>query len=567
MDWKDHLLAVNDCHGMARQFIPFAAESFLVTLANKGLYKRALKDLEGITGIEIKGVEDGLQLAFEEVTITLRPNVAESSCSCPSKTICKHVLMGILAAAEYANTTREENTNLPIPWSALMEVDITQLRKKAGKKLFEDTLRLIQEGWTADFQKGEMLEATINTEQVTVYFPQQDSIEHAVCKCGDKGLCKHKLIAILSYLSEQGKLETDGNEDVTFSFLSEETKKLLGSVNDFIIQIFDKGIISCGETDAETAIQFSIRLEAAGIGNLARLLRSLSADLENMLVKNIGFNQITTFSTLSRLHNTIHLILCNAQNNSLLSRLIENARSDYYTTPIGTFTGLGAIPWQTRSGYFGTTVYFFYHEKQTICTYSVALADYYSQTEELATLDNLIQQAQRNNHWGEHSLTALSQSEFTLRNFKLNRQNRLSSSLQTQCEITDNVTRLSYVALTGNVSLFDIPSNHSHYYDYFDKRQPDEMVVIPFELIGNMYFDPMSQKLYFTLFGEQEETVVTCEIDYNPFTMMAIKYMETRGRHLKSASRYMTCLKRPGYLTPVSLIDEKGMINFYLSLK
>ncbi len=88
--------------------------------------------------------------------------------------------MGILAAG-YAATAEDDKDAVPetsselpssAPWEKLINADFTQLRKQAGKKLFEDTLRLIQDGWTADFTEGDMLEATINTENITVYFPK-----------------------------------------------------------------------------------------------------------------------------------------------------------------------------------------------------------------------------------------------------------------------------------------------------------------------------------------------------------------------------------------------------------
>lgn len=438
------------------------------------MYKRALKDLETTGQVELAVTGDHLQVQLDEITVSLNPNISQSTCSCPSKTVCKHILMGILVAADYAAKEVEEKTEEAATeenrqeavsetvsrqssaddWEELKKVDLAQLRKQAGKKLFEDTLRLIQDGWTADFIESDMLEATINTENITVYFPKDDSLNRSVCKCGESGLCKHKLIAILSYLSSQGILssESDGNQP-ELSLLTEETIDVLRGASRFITGIFEKGLIGCGENEAETAIQYSIRLETCGIGNLARLFRSLSSDIENMLAKHVGFQPLTTFATLSRLHNTLRLILRNTQNNEMLSKLIEGTRSDYYTTPIGHFTGLGAYPWQTRSGYFGITAYFFYHEKQSICTLTSSMADYYEHTQTLVTPENMRRQLEIQSFWGSNiSLARLSTSTLTLRNFKMNRQNRLSSSSQTQCEIDDKVTISSLVPYLPSLS-------------------------------------------------------------------------------------------------------------------
>lgn len=581
MDWKDHIIAISPCQERAKVFIPFAAESFLVTLANKGLYKRALKDMEATTRIELsEAADDGVQVQLDDVTVILKQNVAQSTCTCPSKTVCKHILMGILSASAYASSSvspedirqgavveaetsvsQIESSSEEPPWDDLKKIDITLLRKQAGKKMFEDTLRLIQDGWTAELTEGDMLEATLNTENITVYFPRQKSLEGAICKCGAAGMCKHKLIAILSYLSRQGKGVSSSVDGNSISLLTDQTQSVLESADQFIVHILDKGMIGCGENEVEAAIQYSIRMETCGIGNLARLFRSLSTDLENMLSKHVGFSQLVTFSTLSRLHNTMRLILANRQDKNLLTQLIESTRSDYYTTPIGHFTALGACPWQTRSGYFGITAYFYYQEKQTVCTYTVSMADYYEQTENLADIDNLTRQYQKNGHWGgEVSLSALAHAEFTLRNFKLNSQNRLSSSSQTQCELTGKVSRENIASLCS-LPLFEENKTEA-IYDYFQKKQVPRLAIVSFQRLKNVEFSHTEQKLYITL--EQSETDSTeILLPYNEMTETAIRYLERMFRFRKDNPRQMICFNGQGELVPISMVSDTGIDNFY----
>lgn len=598
MDWKDHIIAETPCFAQAAAFIPYSSEAFLVTLANKGLYKRALKDLEAAGRIELSAAGDGVQVTLEDATVTLLPNVAQSTCSCPSKTVCKHILMGILSAAAYASSaaasvsstgpsapsvapleaeavspaqrdaSTEADSSTPVcgetahlPWDELDRIDLPALRKQAGKKAFEDALRLIQSGWTAELVEGEMLEATLNTENITVYFPRQNSLQGAVCKCGSTGLCKHKLIAILTYLSRRKGELSPLEEDSSLSLLTDEAQSVLESARRFIVHILDKGMISCGETEVEAAIQYAIRMETCGIGNLARLFRSLSTDLENMLEKHVGFSPLVTFATLSRLHNTMRLIVNNRHDNNLLSLLIESPRSDYYTTPIGHFTALGACPWQTRSGYFGITVYLFYQEKQTVCTYTVSMADYYEQTEKLADMENLFRQYQKNGHWGGSvSLYSLSRAELTLRNFKLNSQNRLSSSSQTQCELTGTVNSKSVAPLTL-LPVFSAEELETKY-DYFRKKQPPRLLLLPFTGLANADFSSVEQKLFLTLTGPDIGSVEIM-LPYNEMTKGAIRYLEGLFRFSKETLRYMVCLSERDALTPVSIINETGIDNFF----
>jgi Uncharacterized conserved protein len=567
MDWKDNIIAETDCKIQASQYSPFASEAFLVTLANKGLYKRALKDLDDIAKMKIKPNGDQLQICWNDVTVTLQTNVSESTCSCPSKTVCKHILMGIIAADAYASLVDTQAEEVPQQttesWKDLKEADIAALRKQAGKKLFEDSLRLVQEGWSADFVEGNMLEATLNTENITVYFPRKDSIGHAVCKCGDKGLCKHKLIAILSYLSSRGGLNNQEEEESKFSLLTDDTLILLKNADEFIIRLLDKGLITSGETDIESAIQYSIRMESCGIGNLARMFRSLSSDIENMLGKNVGFDPLTTFGTLCRMHNIMRLILANSKDSTLLPQLIEGARSDYYTTPVGTFSGLGVVPWQTRSGYFGLTVYLFYHEKQSVCTFTISMADFYEQTEKLADMDNLKRMYFQNAHWANSvSLSALSQSTFTLRNFKLNRQNRLSSSNQTQCDITGWANYDYYENLPVKGQLFTVEADTVKTWSYFGKRLPLQIVLIPFDMLKEVVFNNTEQKLHFVMCKGEDE--VAGELEYNQFSKTAIKRLELMRNLTAEKQRFMVCRRLRNALVPISIIDSNSVENFYI---
>lgn len=75
--------------------IAAADENALIALANKGLYKRALKDVETLTAdyCESDGAID-INVGSEKCRIVLP--LSESKCSCPSRTICRHILAAVI---------------------------------------------------------------------------------------------------------------------------------------------------------------------------------------------------------------------------------------------------------------------------------------------------------------------------------------------------------------------------------------------------------------------------------------------------------------------------------------
>lgn len=80
------------------------SDEYLTALANKGIVKRAYKDKETADVKLLSEDTDGPQLVWQigDEQVTLVEPLAESRCSCPSRSMCRHIILGILAAREVA---------------------------------------------------------------------------------------------------------------------------------------------------------------------------------------------------------------------------------------------------------------------------------------------------------------------------------------------------------------------------------------------------------------------------------------------------------------------------------
>lgn len=549
---------------VAKAWVPFAEESFLVTLANKGLYKRAQKDFAALENCTIESISEGLKVSWDDIVVQLRQNVAESQCSCPSKTICKHILMAVLATAQAADKNAiQEEEHQPQPeqvqedYQQLKEAQLSELKKKAGKRLFEDSLHLIQQGITAQLTEGEMLTATIETEQTSVCFPKQNSIQNAVCKCGATGLCRHKLIGILSYL-KQHQLLLIPDEEQVFAGLSESLIELIKLADLFLVSVMEKGISRCGENDIEMAIQLSLKFEAEGIGNLSHMMRTFSTDIEHLNAKHVAFHPMETFALISRMHNTLSLVLKNTHNAEMLSMLLENSRSDYQSIPQVQMIGLGAYPWQTRSGYVGVTAICYCQEKEQFCTYSMSMADYYENTQNKLELRQLETKMKQPIHWAEDiSLLVIAKNCFCLKNGKFNAQNRISSSKQTSCLVQKQTMIEDLQQITSATF-----SAQAEEYSYFVNRKPEEVYILPVEQITDVVFDNVLQELTFEVVTQQQERL-PASIPHQKHTEQAIVFLERLSKKSKKTPFWFVARKRNQTLLPISLIDNTGVVNFY----
>ncbi len=77
------------------QAVSAADEDALIALANKGIYKRACKDIEGMQP-EIVQRGDTAEVLVSGETVTLKAPLTECRCTCVSRTVCRHIISAIL---------------------------------------------------------------------------------------------------------------------------------------------------------------------------------------------------------------------------------------------------------------------------------------------------------------------------------------------------------------------------------------------------------------------------------------------------------------------------------------
>jgi hypothetical protein len=588
--------------GLISSFAGFAEEGFLLTLTNRGIYNRALKDYEVLAGSISLSEENGdLAASFEDTKVLLKQPVKDSHCSCPAHDTCKHILIALFAARDANATPEQENPHSTEAgdgenFDELENVSFEALKKEAGGKIYRKALHLFLDGYGAVFSEAigqsanlensiehetkfhakpdvEILAAEVKSDGVTVYFPRKKSLAGAICKCGEKGICIHTLIAVFSYLEKRGLpiagLDDDGEEE-----FGDDEAALLEQALQFAVSLFEKGLISADDTDIEAARQFSLKFDAEGIGNLSRLFRGLSTDLENMLSKNSGFNHRVSFGSLSRIFNTGFLILKHRNDREkqkvnlvplksnmklLFHALIEKSRSNYRSIPHGHFTGLGAHPWQTRSGYAGVSCFFYSRERDAVLSYSDSMADFYEKTKDSASIKHLTKSYTKDDHWNPPvSIKTMSEGIFSLKHFKTNDDNRVSSSKETVFFSEGKTGEAACAAIASSLA-FQAGDENS--YDYFGKRNRVRYALIRTAGIEDCYYDRVRQLLMFELCGE--ETSYAAIIPYSEINKKAISYIENCAGVGEISPLWFFCQRDKRGLIPLSAIGVDGVHNFY----
>ena len=72
-----------------------ADDDYLVGISNKGIVKRAYKDLEA-AAVTSGFIDTTADITIDNAQCVIRVPLVKSECSCPSHTICRHIVTAIL---------------------------------------------------------------------------------------------------------------------------------------------------------------------------------------------------------------------------------------------------------------------------------------------------------------------------------------------------------------------------------------------------------------------------------------------------------------------------------------
>ncbi|KLI24650.1 SWIM zinc finger family protein [Brachyspira hyodysenteriae] len=566
-------------------------ENFLLTLTNKGIYNRSVKDIDNIINnspekIHIEEAEDKIKVTIdtgEKIEVILNDeDIKSSKCSCPSKDICKHIIMSLLYIEhldtenkenESNNDTAENNTEIEIKeenntFDEVKNISYDEIKKLSTKKNFEYALDRLDDNIEADIEEKAMLEINIPEENVIIYFPKKDSIKKAVCSCKDSSLCAHKIIAILKYKQMYNSLEEIKEDD------KEIDENILKFSKEFIENIFEKGLYSCSEKDFDIAEQLSVKLQVKEMPELAKMFRSISESIDSMINKHASFNKLFTFAILSRLYNTIKVIEKAKQDNDnkTVKLLTGEIRSKYINRKSAELVGLGSYPWISSTGYLGASAYLYNLNTKKLSFFSYVIPTFYDNSK--ISYDDVRSNYRKKIHFENNiSIEEISKYKLKFINYKVNNEERISSSKFTSVILND---RMDYKLLEeiknskNNEELFaenyDDIKNIDFKYDYFNKNDRSKIIIAKFQIIENQEFNKIEQILYFDIvnnYEEDDEERLTLNVKYTSIHSNGIKYIMNYKNSNIDKDRFIVLEKTKYYIRPISIINANAVINIF----
>ncbi|WP_347323553.1 hypothetical protein [Paenibacillus wenxiniae] len=264
------------------------------------------------------------------------------------------------------------------------------------------TVRLCQAGIDVSFQRD------------------HDDPATALCSVKTKDAPIYRLEALLRYRQQQGIDDQLSLEQQLYTFAAhphvfQEAKQLF-------CELLLTGLARLPQTVTARLETLAITARSQGMPNLELLLRGIQGELELFFARHVRFQMAVLRTRLMEAYLSLESWqqeISAAQR----ARLAGSFRTKYYTVSQLQLYGMGAEPWETRSGYRGITCYLYCPADQRMYTYTDTRPVYYESTN-----FNYSTQYQQSIPWRHAiSLQRFAKGHWSFRAVKINRDRRLST--------------------------------------------------------------------------------------------------------------------------------------------
>ena len=389
-----------------REQLRQADEDYLVGLSNKGIVKRAGKDLEKEMPA-VAWTEEEARVTLKEETCVIRVPLGDSGCSCPSHSVCRHVVTAILwlkqrleaepdtkapgegneperkeppEASAGAKTGQEESGGTPANGRAfdeLLGVSTARLQRACGSQRFRRFLARVRAGEEAAVTETSIVTVVLPGEQTVVKL--LEPLSHSTCSCHSRELCPHKAQALLAYQLKKGRVslkELEALLEEEASFDLEEVRTAADAVCEAVEGQLATGLARQSKDVEESLERLAVLCRQAGLAQLENRLREAEGEYRQYFERSAAFRPGELAGRLLFVYDRAGRIR-ETQNQERLRSLAGSFRDRY--EPAGTLRlmGMGVRSFASKSGYEGETWYFLETETRKWYTWTDARPVFY----------------------------------------------------------------------------------------------------------------------------------------------------------------------------------------------
>lgn len=547
------------------KIIPIIQEDFLINISNKGIVNRSKKDLTKIfdnISITINDL-DKLQVAWDDINVILEESIQNSKCSCPSMSLCKHVIIALLYIKEFYEQNKDRFINdnktqkKTTPYEDLENITLDELQSLVGKNQYNTILRSIICKQEAEFNFDDVLSVNIPALGVTVYIPKENSISNMMCSCKEKGMCRHKAYALISYLFQIRKIDLTVDEDI---ISIEEERDFLENLKSFSAKLLETGLVCISKNELQDIEKLYKVAYSKKFFKLATDLKSLSSQIGLYFDKNVSFSLNHTMHLVCLIYNRADAILCQKNNTDNLFYLIGKKNEDNMLFNQLNFIGLGAFCRLTQRKEMLLSACFYCNELKAMFIMST-LRPFENIQPEFLFRSGLA--------WSEDvSFELASVSHVVLKDAKIT-LGKLSSSKSTVCQIKGKTGKKDFEEIAiKNFSVLQnkLKKEAFHYFDF--APESDYLFLLKVEKIKVNPYDKVEQEIIINVYDYQNNKI-QLSIKYSILSETAIRFWEFKKDSNVFEYVLAKVWEKGGMLkgTFISGINNEKIYNIYFKEK
>lgn len=399
-------------------------DDYLVGISNKGIVKRAYKDMEtvpckaageilsDISGAalqEVFATDEEIVVNVGEETVHIKMLFGGSTCSCPSRSICRHVVLGILALKEAVVKADSRDAGIKdiIPEDTVEQID-DNITESCGKKVLQQIAeypteklckklgtRRLQEligcaragrGPQIHFTSVVTVQPIAKSMTVKLLFP----LEHSTCTCHKKEFCVHKAEALLWCKLESGQLvldELERGQAENSDYDMAQIRDVVSQMQAFLGELLDTGLSRTPQDTLDRMERLATICHNAKLPNFESDWRRLQDSCNKYLKRVASIRIQMLLRQITTLYRRTEFLM-RAQNGLEVSKLAGAFRAEYTPVLDLNLVGIAAEHFVSKSGYEGSTVYFLEKDTKKWYTYTQARPVFYDNAANTANCAN-----------------------------------------------------------------------------------------------------------------------------------------------------------------------------------
>ena len=563
------------------QLVRFDEDAF-IALANRGLLRRAQKDLEKQNVVTVDQSADTLTLALGEYHIRFDiRGPAHAHCSCPALGVCQHILAAAISLTHrsvadkpHAVDEAMEADLLPPLHAELLQFDASSLVRHAGKTGYRWACQFILDlDPESGVEIGGDRHILIRFAHPRMSFRYMGGgVVSLVADVSISQIEKYQVAAVLAYqrahgvditpLAPSSEAQSDsldlGTDHAVLKSAANDQHdsraRLRNSVKQVLEECIMLGLSHLSRGIHERYSTLAVWAQGAEYHRLALILRRLADHVELLLERAGSADEHRLLDEMTIAYGLISALDNASSRKTESTYLVGKARTQYEKANKLELLGLGASAWRSASGYVGLTMVFWSPKGQEFMSCTDA------RPASQAGFNPVFRYKAPGPWSGLGAPTQATGCRVFLSDAQVNANGRISAAESVSAKIQIVETSTTFAMQLNPFKNWSelAKSRTTNRRSLLSESQPmkDWAVLFP-KRFGSPKFDENRQTLVWPLFDEQDQRL-DAELEYSEQTSHAIARIERLQQDQLPTGTMLVALIRNGGVgliaNPLSLV-------------